>query len=342
MRVGIVGVTGYAGIELVRILSQHPEVEISLMAASCSGDLVETYPHFQELLPNTNITGDITGVEDCDVVFTATPHGQGMNIVPQLLERECKVIDLGGDFRYKSQETYEDWYKLKHKAPNLLEKACYGLPEVYGEKIKNASLIANPGCYPTASILGIYPMIKAGLVKKDSIIIDAKSGVTGAGKKLSRKVHFAEIDENMRAYGLAVHRHTSEIEEKLSLLAGDKIHISFTPHLIPVKRGILATIYLDLNESLTTEKIYEIYQDFYSLKPFVRIRKPGQLPEINQVVGSNYCDIGLKVDERLNRLIIISVIDNLVKGASGQAVQNLNLISGFDETLGLDLFPMYI
>ncbi len=342
MKVGIIGVTGYTGIELIRILSQHPEVEISSMIASLPGDLVEIYPHFQGLLDNTKITEDITDLRGCDVIFTATPHGTGMSVVPELLTMGCKVIDLGGDFRYKATETYEEWYQLEHQSPLLLKEACYGLPEVYSEEIKNAFLIANPGCYPTASILGTVPILREGIVRKDSIIIDAKSGVTGAGKRPNRKAHFSEVDENMRAYSLAVHRHTSEIEEKLSLVVGEEIHISFTPHLIPVKRGILATIYLDLTESLTTEKAYEIFRDFYSSKPFVRVRKPGELPEINHVVGSNFCDIGLKVDHRLNRLIVISVIDNLIKGASGQAVQNLNLISGFEEKLGLTGFPMYL
>lgn len=343
MQVGIIGVTGYTGIELVRILSQHPNVQLSLIAASADGDLIDQYPHFQNLLPNSRINDDIwTDFIDCEVIFTALPHGEGMDLIPKFLEKGCKVIDLSGDFRYKTPETYQQWYHLNHQYPSLLREAGYGLPEIYNEEIKKARLIANPGCYPTATLLSILPIMKAGIIQKSSIIVDAKSGVTGAGKTPTRKVHFCEIDENMKAYSLAVHRHTSEIEEKISLFVEDDIHISFTPHLIPVKRGILTTIYMDLKESLSDEQVFEIYQDFYRFHPFVRVRKPGVLPELKYVVGSNFCDIGFKVDRRLNRLIVISVIDNLIKGASGQAVQNFNLISNFDETIGLTSFPTYL
>ena len=268
--------------------------------------------------------------EKCDVVFTALPHGTSKEVIPALYQNGLKIIDLSGDFRYNDPAVYEQWYGDKHPAPQLLEESVYGLPELHREEIRSASLIGNPGCYTTCSILGLAPLLKHKLVSSKNIIIDAKSGVTGAGRGLSLDYHFCECTENMKAYKVATHRHTSEIEQELSLLAQEEIMLSFTPHLVPMKRGIYATCYANLLELCSAEALIQLYKDFYKNEYFVRVYDSG-LPESNHVAGSNFVDIGLCVDQRLQRVIVISAIDNLYKGAAGQAVQNFNLICGLDE-----------
>ena len=345
IKVSVLGATGYAGIELVRLLSGHPEVEIKhLVSHSYAGKkLWEIYPNFRNITDITLEELDIDKVcSDIDLAFTALPHGASKEVIPSLIEKGIKVIDFSGDYRYNDAKVYEKWYGQPHSSPELLEKSVYGLCELHREKIKGATLIGNPGCYTTCSILGLAPLLKNNAIETKNIIIDAKSGVTGAGRGTSLDVHFCECTENMKAYKIATHRHTSEIEQELSLVAGEEITLSFTPHLIPLKRGILATCYANLKEKKTASEIINMYRDFYKYEHFVRIYEEGSLPETNHVAGSNFVDIGIAVDERLNRVIVISCIDNIVKGAAGQAVQNMNLLFGLDETTGIDNPAFYL
>lgn len=344
IKVAVLGATGYAGIELVRILSQHPEVELKVLGShSFDGQPIsEVYQNFAHILDMTCEELDLDKVAQCDVAFTALPHGASKDVIPSLIEKGIKVIDLSGDFRYDDIKIYEKWYGTEHSSPELLSEAVYGLCELYRDKVKKARLIGNPGCYTTCSILGAYPVLKSGLGKSENIIIDAKSGVTGAGRGLGLPLHFCECTENTKAYKVATHRHTSEIEQELSKAAGEEVMISFTPHLIPQKRGILSTIYVNLNKSCTTEELVNIYKDFYKDEFFVRVKDAGKLPETKHVAGSNFVDIGVVVDERLNRAVIVSAIDNIYKGAAGQAVQNMNLMFGLDEKTGIDNAGFYL
>lgn len=338
IRVSVYGATGYAGIELVRLLSIHPKVKIAhLVSKSFSGrPLQELYPNFIDFLEINCSEPDIEEVAaDSDVIFTALPHGVSSKIVPAFYKLGKKVIDLSGDFRYKSPEVYETWYGMPHPHPNLLEVSVYGLPEIHRKLIKEAQIIGNPGCYTTCSILGLAPLVAEKIIDLDSIIIDAKSGATGAGRNPSQDLHFCEVNENVKAYKVATHRHTSEIEQELSLLAGRDIYLSFTPHLLPVKRGILCTMYASLKNLCTEDFIYSIYKEFYKDEPFVSVYSSGRLPELKFVNGSNTCHIGFVVDKRLKRIIVVSAIDNLIKGAAGQAIQNMNILFGLDETTGL-------
>lgn len=338
IKVSVLGATGYAGVELVRLLCSHKEVEITnLVSKSFAGKkLSEIYPNFSGVLDIELADLDIKKVvKESDVVFTALPHGASKEVIPELFKSQVKVIDLSGDFRYDDIKVYEKWYGEPHSSPEVLEESVYGLCELHREKIKNASLIGNPGCYTTCSILGAAPLLKNNIIDEDSIIIDAKSGVTGAGRSTNLDYSFCECTENMKAYKIATHRHTSEIEQELSKFASKDIMVSFTPHLVPLKRGILATIYANLTKDVTDEEIYEFYKEFYKGEQFVRIYEPGKLPETNHVAGSNFVDIGFKVDKRLKRVIVTSAIDNIVKGAAGQAVQNMNIMFGFNENEGL-------
>jgi len=347
IKVGIAGATGYVGIELIRLLSQHSEVEI-VYAGSQSHvgrPLGEVYPHLRSLSHLACSPLDaIEMAKQCDLMFTALPHGQAMTLVPTLLEKGVKCIDLGADFRLKDPSSYEKWYHHLPACPQLLESAVYGLPEL-GKRteIQNAKLIANPGCYPTCSALGCMPAIAAGIIKAEEIVLDAKSGVSGAGKALSSGSHFCEVAENFKAYQVGgIHRHTPEIEQIFEEMTGYPIFVSLTPHLLPMVRGLLVTAYLPLSKEIAAEKIWEIYANAYANEPFIRLYPFGQLPQTANVRGSNYCDIGLIVDERTKKLIVISCIDNLVKGAAGQAVQNMNLMFHFNETTGLThLYPVY-
>lgn len=337
IKVAVLGATGYAGIELVRLLCSHPDVEIKMLVSQtyAGQKISDVYPNFRHVLEMECENLDVNKVADmCDVVFTALPHGASKQVIPQLYERGLKVIDLSGDFRYNDPKVYEQWYGEAHCAPELLQESVYGLPELHRDEIRQARLIGNPGCYTTCSILGLAPLLKNHIVDTKNIIIDAKSGVTGAGRGLGLDYHFCECTENSKAYKIGTHRHTSEIEQELSLLAGSDISLSFTPHLIPQKRGILSTMYANLREAKSKETLLALYQEFYQDEHFVRVY-PNGLPETNHVAGSNFVDIGLAVDERVNRVVVVSAIDNLVKGAAGQAIQNMNLICGLGEATGL-------
>lgn len=344
IKTAVLGATGYAGIELVRILSGHGQADIKILGSqSFDGQPIsEVYRNFEHVLGLECEKLDLDRVSECDVAFTALPHGASKDVIPSLIERGLKVIDLSGDFRYDDIEVYEKWYGQKHSSPELLKESVYGLPELYRGRIKDARLIGNPGCYTTCSILGAYPVLKSGLGSSENIIVDAKSGVTGAGRGLSLAYHFCECTENTKAYKIASHRHTSEIEQELSKAAGTEVMISFTPHLIPQKRGILSTIYVNLNRKCTTEELTEFYKEFYKDEYFVRVKNAGELPETKHVAGSNFVDIGVVVDERLNRAVIVSALDNIFKGAAGQAVQNMNIMFGLDEKTGIANAGFYL
>lgn len=345
LRVGILGATGYAGIETVRLLLKHEHVEITrIVSHSYEGKKIsELYPNLRGIcdIECTGLDADDIAA-NCDLVFTALPHGASKEVIPTLYNKGVKVIDLSGDFRYDDPAVYEKWYGQPHSDPELLEKAVYGLCEIHREKIKGASLIGNPGCYTTCSITALYPIVNSGWADNHSIIIDAKSGVTGAGRGLALPSMFCECTETMKAYKIATHRHTSEIEQELSHAAGEDIILSFTPHLAPMKRGILATCYINLKEKKTTAELVTLYKDFYKNEKFIRVYDEGELPEVKHISGSNYIGIGIVVDERLNRAVIISCIDNLVKGAAGQAVQNMNIACGFPEDTALSDVGMYL
>jgi len=337
MRVAVAGATGYAGAELVRILIVHPNVELTaLTSRKYAGKRFDSvYPSMAgvvDLVCREFNLDDISA--EADVVFTALPHKLPMEFVPNLLERGKKVIDLSADFRFRNAETYEFYYQ-PHTAKHLLESAVYGLCEIYGDKIRDASLIGNPGCYPTSVILPLVPLLKRGFIDVQSIIVDSKSGVSGAGRSLSLTTHFCEVNESFKAYKVAQHRHSPEMEEVLSREAERPVRITFVPHLIPTTRGMLTTIYADLVEEIHEEELRRCIEDFYSNRPFIRICPNDRPPDTLYVRGTNYCDIGLKTDPRAKRVILISAIDNLVKGAAGQAVQNMNIMLGLDETAGL-------
>ena len=344
IKVAVLGATGYAGVELVRILTNHPEVSIEILGSqSFDGKKIsEVYQNFEGILDKECSVIDMEKIEKCDVAFCALPHGASKTVIPELVERGLKVIDLSGDFRYDDVLVYEKWYGEKHSSPELSNEAVYGLCELHREKIKSARLIGNPGCYTTCSILGAAPLVASGIADTKNIIIDAKSGVTGAGRTTSLPFSFCECTENTKAYKVATHRHTSEIEQELSKLAGEEILVSFTPHLIPQKRGILSTIYINLNKKLTTEEVVNMYKEFYKDEFFVRVHDAGSLPETKFVAGSNFVNIGVVVDERLNRAVVVSALDNTVKGAAGQAVQNMNLMFGLDEKTGLKNAGFYL
>jgi len=349
IKVSIIGATGYAGKELIKILSGHPEVELMFLGSStyAGKNITEVFPEFLNSLNKKLIKPDSAFISrDSDLVFTALPHTVSMDIVPELLNKKgIKVIDLSADYRLKDMMVYKEWYKKEHEGINkkLLTQAVYGLPELYLDDIKNASLVANPGCYPTSVILGIAPLLKNHLVDPEGIIIDAKSGVSGAGRKPSLGLHFAECNESFKAYKVLKHNHIPEIEQELSTIYSGKnnlekqmnIKITFTPHLLPINRGILSTCYLNLKSMQNEEEILKVYQEFYQKAPFVRIFTPPNLPETRFVTDTNYCDIGFAVDKRVGKIKVISVIDNLIKGAAGQAVQNMNIMFGFSETCGL-------
>ncbi|MDD4362806.1 MAG: N-acetyl-gamma-glutamyl-phosphate reductase [Atribacterota bacterium] len=343
IKVSIIGATGYSGRELIKILLKNPQVELTnLVSASYAGkNINEIFPEFLHQLDKNLIELDIDKISaDSDVVFTALPHTVSLDIVTDLSNRkELKIIDLSADFRIKDPDNYAFWYKKEHteKSKSVLKKAVYGLPELYKDIIIKSSLVANPGCYPTSVILGIAPLLKNKLVSPKGIIVDSKSGTSGAGRKLALGLHFTECNENFKAYKCTMHNHISEIEQELFYLYGmsEDIKISFTPHLLPINRGILSTSYLEMEKNVNENDLWEIYKEFYQDAPFVRIFNPSILPEIKFVNETNYCDIGFAVDSRVNKIKIISAIDNLVKGASGQAVQNMNLMFGFPEESGL-------
>lgn len=344
IKAGIIGATGYTGVELVRLLSCHPQVELQVLTSrSYAGqNIAAIYPSLQgkvDVVCSEQDTEEV--ISQCDVVFAALPHGHSVPVVQAAVQQGKKVVDLGADFRFRNAKIYEEWYQVKHEASELAAEAVYGLPELYRSQIKNASVVANPGCYPTASILALAPVLQEGLVNPRTIIIDAKSGVSGAGRKTTLTTHFGEANENVNPYGVAGHRHTPEIEQELMNIAGEELQVSFTPHLMPMTRGILATCYASLSQEVTEKDLREVYEKFYTGEPFVHLLPPGQWPHTKWVYGSNRCLINLAVDSRTNRLIVCSAIDNLVKGAAGQAVQNMNLMFGLPETMALDLNGIY-
>ncbi|MFH0940686.1 MAG: N-acetyl-gamma-glutamyl-phosphate reductase [Candidatus Omnitrophota bacterium] len=338
LKVGIIGARGYTGEELIRLLLKHPDVRLTYLAATLDKAMPidEVFPSLKGL---TNLKCEnfsySRASEKCDLLFLALPHTVSMEVVPKLAKMGKKIIDLSADYRLKNYGVYKQWYHKAHKDKKNLKKFVYGLPELYREKIKKSDFVANPGCYPTASILGIVPALVSGLADADGIIIDAKSGVSGAGKKTTLDFSFCELNGNFKGYKFNVHQHSPEINQELSKVSLSKVNVVFCPHLLPVKCGIYATIYIRLKSHVSTDKIADIYKKFYKLETFIRVRALGSLPELKDVVGTNYCDIGLVCDEARKLLIVTSVIDNLIKGASGQAVQNMNIMCGFNERTAL-------
>ena len=348
VKVGIIGATGYAGNELVRLLMGHKDVEIMWYGSRSYIDkkYAEVYQNMFEIVEDTCLDDNMEELASkVDVIFTATPQGFLAGVLTEEILSRVKIIDLSADFRIKDVKTYEKWYKIEHKSPQFIEEAVYGLCEINRDKVKGARLIANPGCYTTCSILTAYPLVKEGLIDPDTLIIDAKSGTSGAGRGAKLPNLFCEVNENMKAYGVTNHRHTPEIEEQLGYAAGKEIVVNFTPHLVPMNRGILATEYATLNKKAdgtlpTYGEVKAIYDKYYKNEKFVRVLEKDICPETKWVEGSNYVDVNFKIDPRTKRIIMMGAMDNLVKGAAGQAVQNMNLMFGFDEAEGLHQIPM--
>ena len=338
INVAVAGATGYTGEELVRVLVRHPRARISYVSGKEDREV-----KIQEIFPYLRGKLDLEcrplsvdqAVEKSDLIFLSLPHTVSMQYVPQFLDAGKKVIDVSADYRLRDERIYEKFYKVPHKDAHNLKQAVYGLPETNREKIKSAHLVANPGCYPTGAILGLLPGVKQGLFEPASIRIDAKSGVTGAGRKADKALGFSEVNESVKAYKLFEHQHVPEIDQAFATVAGKNVNVIFVPHLVPINRGILSTIYIKLAKKVSTDELLKIYQDFYANEPFVKIYEGGRLPEIKHVAHTNFCDIGLRVHEEKKLAVIVTAIDNLGKGAAGQAVQNMNIMCGFEETSGL-------
>ena len=344
IKVGIIGATGYAGSELVRILLAHKEAEIVWYGSRSYIDqkYASIYQNFFQLVDAKCMDDNMAELaKQVDVIFTATPQGLCASLMNEDILSKTKVIDLSADFRIKDVKVYEEWYKIEHKSPQYIGEAVYGLCEINREDVKGARLVANPGCYTTCSILTCYPLVKEGLIDPDTIIIDAKSGTSGAGRGAKVDNLFCEVNENMKAYGVATHRHTPEIEEQLGYACGKQIRLNFTPHLVPMNRGILATAYAALTKEVTYEEVKAVYDKYYAEEKFVRVLEKDVCPQTKWVEGSNYVDVNFKIDPRTGRIIMMGAIDNLVKGAAGQAVQNMNLMFGLKESEGLELVPMF-
>jgi N-acetyl-gamma-glutamyl-phosphate reductase len=344
LNVAIVGASGYTGIELVRLLIGHPELALTCVTSeqSAGKPLADVFPSVRDRCQLVlEPLEPVRIAEKADLIFTALPHKAAMEVVPTFLKLGKRVVDLSADYRLHDAQTYAAWYE-PHLNPELLKQAVYGLPEIRRAKIATARLVANPGCYPTSIILGLAPLFKKGLAEPTSLIADSKSGVSGAGRAAKVDSLFCEVNEGFRAYGVGgVHRHLPEIEQELSLLAGTSVPLTFTPHLVPMARGILSTIYVTLTKTLSTAALLDIYRDFYRGEAFVRVLPEGSFPATAHVRGSNFCDIGLTIDRRSGRLIVVSAIDNLVKGAAGQALQNMNILCGLPENLGLEGIALY-
>lgn len=339
--VAIAGATGYTGSELARILSRHPQVSLRLLTSESKAGtpFSSIYPQFTGIVEHTlRPTSALQEEEDLDLVFLALPHGVSMDFVRQHGTRRWKIIDLSGDFRLNSAADYKQWYGQEHVAPEALDEAVFGLPELFRSRVREARLIANPGCYPTSTILALAPLLQRKVIEERGIVVDSKSGVSGAGAKAKASTHFPEVFGNFKAYSLLTHRHTPEMEQVLSKVSGQPIELLFTPHLLPVDRGILTTTYSQSKEDLSTEGLQQLFAEFYRDEPFVRVRQTP--PSLKDVRGSNFCDVFVTWDERTRRVLTVSVIDNLVKGAAGQAVQNMNLLFGLEERTGIDILPL--
>ena len=344
IKVGIIGSTGYAGAELVRLLMGHKEAEIVWYGSRSYVDkrYADVYQNMFQIVDAKCLDDNMEELaKQADVIFTATPQGFLASVITEEILSNTKIIDLSADFRIKDVATYEKWYGIEHKSPQFIGEAVYGLCEINREDVKNARLVANPGCYTTCSILTAYPLAKEGLIDMDTLIVDAKSGTSGAGRGAKLPNLFCEVNENMKAYGVASHRHTPEIEEQLGYASGEDVLINFTPHLVPMNRGILATEYAKLKKDVTYEEVKAVYDKYYKDEKFVRVLEKDVYPETKWVEGSNYVDINFKIDPRTNRIIMMGAIDNLVKGAAGQAIQNMNIMFGLPESEGLDLVPMF-
>ncbi|MBQ9885450.1 MAG: N-acetyl-gamma-glutamyl-phosphate reductase [Lachnospiraceae bacterium] len=344
IKAGIIGSTGYAGAELVRLLLAHPEVEIAWYGSRSYVDkkYASVYQNFFKLVDAKCMDDNMEELADSvDVIFTATPQGLCASLVNDDILSKVKIIDLSADFRLKDVNVYEKWYGIKHAAPQYIDEAVYGLCEINREDIRKTRILANPGCYTTCSILTTIPLVREFVIDANSLIIDAKSGTSGAGRGAKVNNLFCEVNESIKAYGVATHRHTPEIEEQLSYACGQDVLINFTPHLVPMNRGILVTAYANLNENVTYEDVKAIYEKYYGDEYFIRLLDKDVCPETRWVEGSNFVDIGFKIDERTGRIIMMGALDNLVKGAAGQAVQNMNLMFGFKENLGLELVPVF-
>lgn len=344
VKVGIIGSTGYAGQEIVRLILGHKDAEIIWYGSRSYIDkkYYEVFGNMFQIIDDKCLDDNMNELaEKADVIFTATPQGLCASLVNEEILKKVKIIDLSADFRIKDVRVYENWYGIEHKSPQFIEEAVYGLCEINREDIKKARLIANPGCYTTCSILSFYPLVKEGLIDPNSIIIDAKSGTSGAGRGAKVNNLYCEVNENIKAYGVLTHRHTPEIEEQLGYAGNTDVKIIFTPHLVPMNRGILVTGYADLAKSVTYDEVRAAYDKYYEKETFVRILDKNVCPETRWVEGSNYVDVNFKLDERTNRIVVMGALDNIVKGAAGQAVQNMNLIFGLPETEGLELAPMF-
>ncbi|GAB6500350.1 N-acetyl-gamma-glutamyl-phosphate reductase [Bacillus cereus] len=345
MKVAIIGATGYGGIELIRLLEQHPYFSIaSLHSFSQVGECItNVYPHFQNVLVHTLQEIDVEEIgKEAEIVFLATPAGVSAELTPKLLAVGLKVIDLSGDFRMKDPFIYEQWYKRAAAKEGVLREAVYGLSEWKRSEIQKANVIANPGCFATAALLAVLPLVRSGIIEEDSIIIDAKSGVSGAGKTPTTMTHFPELYDNLRIYKVNEHQHVPEIEQMLTEWNRETKPITFSTHLLPISRGIMVTLYAKVKREMEIEQLQQLYEEAYEQSAFVRIRMQGEFPSPKEVRGSNYCDMGIAYDERTGRVTVVSVIDNMMKGAAGQAIQNANIVAGLEETTGLQHMPLYL
>lgn len=344
IKVGVIGSTGYAGAELIRLLLQHQEAKIIWYGSKTyeGKEYSNIYKNMFHFVEATCLDEELEELsQQVDVIFTATPGGYSATGLNEKILKNTKVIDLSGDYRFSDTKVYEDWYKIKHYNQEINEQAIYGLCEINRKKIKEATLIANPGCYPTCTLLSLYPLIKEKIIDTASLVIDAKSGTSGAGRSATTGNLFCEVNESIKAYGVTTHKHIPEIEEQLSNFAGEKVTISFVPHLVPMNRGILITAYGNLAKEISQEEIDTLYQKYYQKESFIRVRKSGDFPETKWVKGSNFVDVSTMIDQRNKRIIVMGAMDNLVKGAAGQAIQNMNLMFGIKETTGLMQVPMF-
>lgn len=343
VKVAICGASGYAGAELLRILAAHSKVTITSATSEKSAGkrIIELFPHLHRY---EDLTFEHLNVEaiapKADVFFMALPHAASQESVDNLVKKKKRVIDLSADFRLRDAKVYEDWYKVPHKFSNTLSQAVYGLPELHRKKIARARIVANPGCYPTGAVIGLYPAVRHSLVDLGSIVIDSKSGTSGAGRQSDTAFSFCEVNEGFKAYGVTGHRHTPEIEQELSLVARQDVRVTFTPHLVPLDRGILTTIYARMAREFDTDTVREVYRKAFANEPFVRILDQGKFPNVKNVRGTNFCEIGTAINKRTGTLIVVTAIDNLVKGAAGQAVQNMNIMMGYRENTALDAIAL--